>query len=477
MKLRLVTAIAFSAMAIMSCNEEILEIGTSITNDVDKVEVSTGIFNATSRSVLADSVYARNFDCYFGNIKDPETGAYVKSEFMAQFNMVEDKSMPAKDKIQSNVEGEIAADSCQILFYFNDSKCYGDTLMPVKINVLEMNKPMSDTKIYYSNYDPKKEGYIRVDGLKKNTALSIEYNGGLVEINLNDPYTDKDGRTYSNYGTYFLESYYAHPEYFKNSYSFTHSVCPGFYFEVDDCLGVMANLSEIDMRVYYHYLNKNDSVQSTYFEVSSTPEVLQTNRIINDMESLQKLVDDNSCTYLKTPAGIFTEVTLPVDEIREVHATDSLLSVAIDFQRLNSGVKDNDYMINSPTNILMVMKDSLYTFFEKRQLMDNTTSYISSLSTVNCYSFSNIGNLITQMAKLKANGLKSDSEWTAKHPDWNKVVLVPVATSTTSDSYGNTTISAVSNQMALSSTKLKGGPNGNKIEMKVVYAKYNDKTD
>ena len=71
MKLRLITAIAFCAMAVMSCNEETLEVGQTITSDNDKLDVSTGIFNATSRSILADSVYARNFDCYFGNVRDP----------------------------------------------------------------------------------------------------------------------------------------------------------------------------------------------------------------------------------------------------------------------------------------------------------------------------------------------------------------------------------------------------------------------
>ena len=87
MKFRFLSAIAFCAMAVMSCNEETLEVGTTLTSENDKMDISTGVFNATSRSILADSIYARNFDCYFGNVRDPETGAYIKSEFMAQFNM------------------------------------------------------------------------------------------------------------------------------------------------------------------------------------------------------------------------------------------------------------------------------------------------------------------------------------------------------------------------------------------------------
>ena len=57
MKLRLFTAIAFIAMAMISCTEDTDTIGSSITNDTDRLLFSTGVYNATSRSILADSVY------------------------------------------------------------------------------------------------------------------------------------------------------------------------------------------------------------------------------------------------------------------------------------------------------------------------------------------------------------------------------------------------------------------------------------
>ena len=87
------------------------------------------------------------------------------------------------------------------------------------------------------------------------------------------------------------------------------------------------------------------------------------------------------------------------------------------------------------------------------------------------------GKPLQVMYQAKTNGLKSDPNWVAKHPDWNKVVLVPVSTTVkySSDYYGNTTstVSAVGNQLGLSSTKLVGGPNS-PIEVKVIYAKFND---
>ena len=501
MKLRLFTAIAFIAMAMISCTEDTDTIGSSITNDTDRLLFSTGVYNATSRSILADSVYSHNSDCYFGMVKDPETNTYVKSDIMAQFNMIEGFKLPSEDKMLSKIDGEVVADSCCISLFVKYSKSYGDTLNAMKMRVSELNAPIDDKYTHYSNFDLKKNGYIRNDGLKINKMFTVRdlklsdgnlyslqhnipYQGtssdsgyyDRILIPMNVPYTAKDGRTYNNYGTYVMRTYYEHPEYFTNSYRFVHNVCPGFNFEITDGLGVMANIMEIDIQMFYSFITPSDTTAYTSLYLSSTPEVLQTAHIVNDRTALEDLVNDNSCTYLKSPAGIFTEVTLPVDEISQAHVNDSLLSVSISFSRQNSNVETSN-PISIPSNILMVHKDSLYSFFENKTMYDYKSSFYAALSSTNTYSFNSIGNIITLMARQKAEGLKSDPDWVAKHPDWNKVVLVPVSTTVkySSDYYGNTTstVSAVGNQLGLSSTKLVGGPNS-PIEVKVIYAKFND---
>ena len=221
MKSRLFTAIAFTAMALISCNEDTGVIGSSLTDEADKLALSTGIYQATTRSILADSVYARNYDCYFGKVKDPETGTYITSEFMAQFNMLENYVMPDKDAILSRADdGDIKADSCEIWLYFDKDMCYGDTLTPIKMRMLELDRPMNDTMTYYSNYDPVKEGYVREGGLKHDIAFTLSnltYSDSvrnlsgysdIARIALNDPYTAKNGKVYDNYGTYIMRSFY-----------------------------------------------------------------------------------------------------------------------------------------------------------------------------------------------------------------------------------------------------------------------------
>ena len=65
--------------------------------------------------------------------------------------------------------------------------------------------------------------------------------------------------------------------------------------------------------------------------------------------------------------------------------------------------------------------------------------------------------------------------WEAAHPDWNKVMIVPVnaeyASITTA--YGTTKkLMRIQNNLGLSSSRLEGGK-GNPVEMSVIYSRYN----
>ena len=478
MKTKSLTAIALTAMAMISCSTDTDTIGSSLINESDRLVFSTEAFEAHTKSVLVDSVYARNYQTYFGQVKDPETGTYVKTEFMAQFNMQEDLTLPDISKMVLDQNNQITADSCEIWLFFDKSNCFGDSLVPLKMNILELDQPMSDNETYYSNYDPKANGLIRKDGLKKSLVFSmsnltytdsirgLSSYADIARISLNEPYTDKQGVTYNNYGTYILRNFYEHPEYFKNSYSFIHTLCPGFYFELGDGLGLMAKFSEIHMRIYYRY-KKEDETYITFLGSASTQEVLQTTKITNDKEALRRLVDNNNCTYLKAPSGIFTEVTLPVDEITQSHANDSLLSVSIAFSRENSGLEASPYLLKAPSTIIMLPTDSLQSFFEEDKEYDNKSTFVTTLGTNNNYTFSNIGNLITLLSKNKAAGLASDPDWVNKHPNWNKVMLVPVSVTTSSSA----SVAVISNLMGLGSTNLVGGKD-HPISMKVIFARF-----
>ena len=471
---------ALTCFGMTSCDDTTDTLGASLTDNLDLLKVTTDTFNVSSRSLTVDSVLSRNTIGYLGKIRDPETGDYITGDFMAQFNTLENYHFPDKDSIASLLDGEIIADSCHIrLFYTN---YYGDSLATMNLTAYEMARPMEENTKYYSNFDPIEEGLVRTDGLKVNktytlTDMSIssdirydetEYTPN-IKIDLNMPYTDNDGVTYNNYGTYIMRKYYEDPSRFKNSYKFIHEVCPGFYFKVNDGLGSMAYVDMSQLNIYFKF--KNDTVLTGTSSFSGTEEVLQTTNVTTDKQALKKLAADNSCTYIKSPAGIFTELQIPVDEICFNHENDTINSATITLQRINNNV-DNKYSLKTPTTLLMIPKDSIISFFEHENIVDYKRSFIATYSTTdNSYTFNNIAGMVSYMANNKQQGMKTNANWLADNPDWDKVVIIPVTITTNSSGQ----IVKVVHDMGLTSTRLIGGSENayKPIRVSVIYSKFN----
>lgn len=486
--LRLLTVLVIAALTFAACDDTTEGIGGSITNKIDNINISNSAFNVTTKSIVADSVLSRNNTGLIGKMKDPETGNYVKGDYMTQLSVLPTFSVDTLDYIKQANKGSIEADSCYLLVSYNAS--YGDTIAPMKVTAYEMTKPMKEDKEYYSNYDAFKEGWVSENNQhwSSNYNLSNTSDVKNFKIYLNKKY-EKDGKTYKNYGSYIMQTYAEHPEYFKTNYKFLHNVCPGFYIKNVGGTGNMAKIWNTEL-IFYWTRHKTINKDSTavgigYNRFDGTEEVLQLNKIENDTENLKKLAskDQEKCTYLKSPAGIFTEVTLPIEDIMKGHEKDTLNTATISFPRLNNENEDNPYNFATPSTILMVQKDSLQSFFEKSKLADSRTSYTASYSSTgtykNAYTFQNIANLVSAMYKNKGKG-----------KNWNKVVLVPVNVITTTQGY-TTVISKINHDMSLASTRLIVGTDdpdkdyttdektGKKvasgpIRIKVIYSKFKE---
>ena len=492
--LRLLTVLAIAALTFAACDDTTEGIGGSITNKIDNINISNSAFNVTTKSIVADSVLSRNNMGLIGKMKDPETGNYVKGDYMTQLSVLPTFSVDTLDYIKQANKGSIEADSCYLLVSYNAS--YGDTIAPMKVTAYEMTKPMAEDKDY-SDYDAFEEGWVSENNphWSSNYNLSNTSDVKNFKIYLNKEYK-KDGKTYKNYGSYIMQTYAEHPEYFKTNYKFLHNVCPGFYIKNVGGTGNMAKIWNTELIFYWtrhKTIKAKDGVTDStavsigYNRFDGTEEVLQLNKIENDTKNLEELANQNqqNCTYLKSPAGIFTEVTLPIEDIMKGHEKDTLNTASISFPRLNNENEDNPYNFATPSTILMVQKDSLQSFFEKSKLADNRTSYTASYSSTgtykNAYTFQNIANLVSAMYKNKAEGEKKNAKWMDEHPNWNKVVLVPVNVITTTQGY-TTVISKINHDMSLASTRLKRGlittdSNGKEtspIQIKVIYSKFKE---
>ena len=408
MKFIKLTAFLLAAFSMVACDDTTDTLGSSITNKVDNLTITDATYNVETQSLVAGPVLSKSNNGIIGRVKDPETGTYLTADYMTQMVPLSTFSVDTLQYIKDANNGELRADSCYLLVSYQST--YGDSLAPMKVTAYEMSKPMTEDKNYLTDFDPIAEGYIAENGYHNSATYSLSKATGNFKIYLNKPYI-KDGVRYDNYGTYMLKTFVEHPEYFKSNYQFLKNVCPGFYIKHEGGIGNVADVWNTEVQFYWSRqktIKASDGVTDSiakgygFNRIDGTEEALQTNHIVNDAASIASLAADQSCTYLKSPAGIFTEVTLPVEEILKGHENDTLNTASITFPRINNTETNNQYTFDTPSYVLMIPKDSIDSFFENGDVVNNRNSFYASYSssTTNGYTFSNISNLITAMSKI-----------------------------------------------------------------------------
>ena len=280
-------------------------------------------------------------------------------------------------------------------------------------------------------------------------------------------------------GEFMYNKYKEDKNYYKDASAFIKNVLKGIYVQSTHGDGTILYINNITLRLYYDLMlesssGKKDSLSSRFYDFAATKEVIQANHFKND-NRLNDLVENPNRTYIKSPAGIFTEAIFPIAEIYSEHKNDTLNGVNVSFTRYNE--EESKYPMNIPQYVLMVRKQDMFSFFEENKITDNKTSFLSQYSSSNnTYTFTNIAPLITycieeRKREIIASGGNPNKEedwkkWESENPDWNKVVLIPVKV----ESNSNNEVVAISNSLDMESAALKGGTNEkNKLKMQIFY--------
>lgn len=474
----LATLIALATLLIAGCDDNTSTMG--IPSKDEEVFPSYGTFLAYTHSEAMDSVLGNSTSSYLGSIDDPETGTRIRADFAAQFHTFENYSFPKFDLMfpddgVKRTTDSIRCDSVEVRLYF--SNYYGAKNAPLKLEVypLDKNNVLQEEEDYYTDTDLDQFVLPGSEPIATKVFTTEDYNLADAERNSATHADNVRIMLPDTVGSLIMRAYYDHPEYFKDSYTFIRKVCPGFLFKIRSGNGSMLSVDVSTLNIYFNFYDKvkRDSTCSALARFAATPEVIQSTRFSND--DMQSLVEEDDCTYLKTPAGIMTVAQLPINEIYQNHETDSVSRAQLTFTRLNN-TKPSTQSLGIPQSLLLVRKADATSFFKKRSVADSKTSYTTSYSsTYNTYTFNNICRLISLCRKEKLAGMKAENlteqEWEQKHPDWNKVVLIPVNISTATDTNGETHQVSVTHDMSMNSIRLQGGAN-TPIKMQVIYSRF-----
>lgn len=484
MKLKFLAAVGLAA-TLYSCDDTTTGVGEFVA-DADEITASAQTFEATTKTLKytdlnQNGVFSRTSSAYLGKFTDPDFGTYT-TDFITQINCTEGFEFPETTQ-------EIVATTLELSY----ASFFGDSLAPMRVRVDILNQPIDDTgedlSLYYTSYDPTKfydangnalaeQDYAVRDNSWTDAAIdSIKNTNGYYPpliIDLDKKKNFDIGQNESGtFSQYLLKKYKEDKENFKDAYSFIHNVLPGFYVHTTGGEGSILYIGDIWLRMKVKYLVERpstgavDSTVYTSIPFAATNEVYMSTRLENSEDRFDELTKETEHTYLKTPAGLCTEVKLPLQKMYDALGTDTLNSVSMSFTKyknVSNNSASSPYKMGTPQNLLLIRKNEVKDFFEQRKNYDSKTTFLGTYSsTTNSYSFSQVNRLISQIF----SDMRTKEEPAQGWDEYNTMVLIPVKTET--DSQGNTI--GLSHDLEVNSAKLMGGEDGEKIKMEIIYTK------
>lgn len=519
--------VALLSLTFWGCDDNTGTLGLGMFPGGDQtINGKLATFEVATESKLAEQVFAKTSTGYLGKFTDQEFG-YYEAGFLTQLHCTDNFSFPAvynpekpDDPDAIMVEDKTYRTELTLAY----RTYFGDSLTASRLSVYRLDKNLAADKeaAYYTDINPEdfypkndanfllgRKAYTAVDRSVKDSIRNLS--GYIPSVTVTLPY--ELGQ----------EIYKASREAEKGGKNFANifrDLFKGIYVKNDYGDGTILYIDQIEMHIIYQcymkeedsgknmkkYNSEEDSTYYSYRTFAATKEIIQANSFRSDEDKIKDKVKETGCTYLKTPAGIYTQATLPLlnnnndsqKGILDSLRNDTLNVVRLTFTNYNQTNDKNKFSMGAPNYVLLVREKEKDDFFKKNKVNDDITSYIAQHNAINTnqYVFPNISRLINTCRAERdaavialANDGKIEGildvdtgtpvttiEAWEKATQWNKVALVPVTITrdqNTSTALGS--IISVLNDLQPGYTKLKGGSEGDRLSMEVVYTSFDDK--
>lgn len=374
-----------------SCDED-SNIGASLVETESSVIIADD-FVVNGYSTPIGAVQSRSIIQLIGDIDAKGFGKF-KSDFITQF-------MPAS-ALDTNLLDKSQIDGLRLVMMHNAGQFVGDSIVPMGLEIYRLDKNL--VAPIYSNINP--DEYYSPDKLlasKAYTAANSELSDSLAKLSYREIIVDLP----KSLGIELFEMYQSDPALYNNPVSFNDKF-KGLYVRSSFGSGRVTKIGATVMQLLYHVDTKNAAGRDTtinykgnFYAVS--PEIITNNNISYEMsDQLSQRISAGE-KLIVAPAGQEIVITFPiVDVISYYKAHAAKVSVLNDltFSVPTSQIA-NDYNINPPQYLLMVLESKKKEFFENSSVNDNRTSFYAQYNTTTGeYDFGSLrGYLQDMMAK------------------------------------------------------------------------------
>lgn len=535
--------IALLAITFFGCDDNTAGLGLGMFPGSDQnINGKLTTFDVTTESVHAGKIYAMSNIGYVGKFTDETFGTY-QAGFLAELNCPKGTTFPGIFNYDKNTafdnknkptqtmvgEGGNAKDKEDITFVRDENNkiignihtielylwydsYFGDSLTASRLSVYELGdaeKELNENNAYYTDINPEEfytpqnllgtKAYTAVDLSVKDSIRNLSTYVPSVHVSFKDDAAIRIGKEIIQHaykaGTNFDNK--AFREAFK-----------GIYVKSDYGDGTILYINQIQMNVVYKsyaidtikgtilpktVVKDGESPDSTYYGYrmfTSTREVIQANQLKNDNTAIQDCIKKDGWTYLKSPAGIFTQITLPINKIADQLQGDTLNAVKLGIPIYNE-TNDRKFGMSIPKSVLLIRNKYKDSFFKNNQLSDGITSslfdYSSSTSSLTQYTFNNITQMInncladkeaaerdirekgfTKVSLTDPEGnvyeenVDNIKKW-EELIEWDKFVLIPVLVTKDASSnsyYSSSNVISIQHDLKPGYARLKGGSKG-----------------
>ncbi len=421
MRLRKLTlyALGISAFFFSGCEDD-NSVGTAIQPDEDLLQTYHNHINVQTSTIVSDSLLSKADYLLFGRFSDELFGE-ISAEYMTQVDariggiILPDTTIITSTSATTGIlntllkdidgrYGEIKSlkntkkltiDSTIYLMQYNDG-FWGDSTALQALQVFELNKGLENKKYFTNvnvsdycdesillgetNYQTKNSRAIRI-------PLSKEFGERISSF-----FIDNKGDSQNDFNQFFPGVYVKHA---FNEGTILQVEVSGimvyYHFDAD----IHTSFEGRDTMVTSTEIEKKYGVNPlvTSFFLSGNKTVKRANAIkhedwSNTIEKMQS--NDANQTFAYTPAGVYTQVTIPygeiIDSVKKKANDTSMVkfnSVRLVFHRKEVSDK---YLYSG--QLLLIQKDSIENFFYNNKTPDGVTSFTCSLDeTKDLYAF------------------------------------------------------------------------------------------
>ncbi len=434
-----------AVLFLISCDADTSGLGGSLTPQGDVMTVVNDSCFATSRTIkAADSLIIMSTQCNLGCFTEPVSGSKFEAGFLTQLNCME--NLHLADSVYGigdhvfpqwfiNKVGEEKPYYAQLQLYY--SSYFGDPSNPVRIEVFPLNRMLDPETAYYPDVDPSLFCDLQAKPIASVTVSSLNMQDSDSLRNLTGYYPSITIPLPDSLAKTILESYFdpARKHYFADSRSFMENLCKGFYIRCSQGDGTVFYIIRSILGINFKYIGFDDDdepiLESRIAEFQGNSEVVQLNSI--KWSGLESQLSDNSCTWIRSPFGVLTEITLPIDQMR----SDEYVLNAAQLRLSTAVTPSSQYKPSVPSTLLLIRKDKMQEFFSKNNTADKTESFVANYSSkYGTYTYENIAAMVEKIYSDRADWIAQNGGDNAAYeqacPDWNKVVLIPVTASVNS---------------------------------------------